>query len=135
LDKKDVFSYKTANSSGAGAGDELALSFQKFKESFNELVYRFPHTYYLTDACVNNCVEYYLQRKLLPCFSYQAIDGIKKLLEKYFSIQNCQNVFVRKFVLEALTKKLHEYNKFEQKSFAVSCFEFLLGPFKKTTGI
>jgi len=32
---------------------------------------------------------------------------------------------VRKFVLEALTKRLHDYNKLDQKSFAVSAISLL----------
>ncbi len=106
--------------------EEISLIFQKFKESFYELVYRFPHTYYLTETCINNCIEYYLQRKLLPCFNQEAIKGIKMLLEKYFSIGQSQNIIVRKFVLDALVKKLHDYNKFDQKSFAVSLIKSLI---------
>ncbi len=100
--------------------DEISLIFQKFKESFYELVYKFPHIYYLTDSCINNCIDYYLQRKYLPCINQSAINGIKMILEKYFCIKNSQNIAVRKFVLDAVSKKLHEYKKNDQKSFAVN---------------
>lgn len=126
LDKKDVFNFKTSNS--IVPGDEIALNFQKFKESFYELVYRFPHTYYLTEQCINSCIEYYLQRKLLPHLNTEAIDGIKMLLEKYLWIKQCQNISVRKFVFEALNKKLHDYNKFDQKIFAEDVIRLALLP-------
>ena len=126
LDKKDVFNYKTSNCHSTG--DEIAVNFQKFKESFYELVYKFPHTYYLTDSCINSCIEYYLQRKLLPYLNTEAIDGIKMLLEKYFLIKQCQNISVRKFVLEAVSKKLHDYNKYDQKMFAEDVIRIALLP-------
>ena len=132
LDKKEVFSYKTALTAGSlppGAtahclsaslsNDEISLMFQRFKESFHELVYKFPHTYYLTETCINNCIEYYLQRKCLPCFGGEGIEGVRMLLVKYFSVHQCQNMAVRKFMLEALSRKLHDYKKFDQQCFAV----------------
>lgn len=144
LDKKDVFSYKTSNtaiqplqtpSSGALSpgsscliGDEIAFNFQKFKESFYELVFKFPHTYYLTESCINNCIEFYLQRKLLPCYNLEAVSGIKQLLEKYFRINQCHNIVVRKFVLDTLSKKLHDYKKFDQKLFAEDIIRLALLP-------
>ena len=94
--------------------------FQRFKESFHELVYKFPHTYYLTETCINNCIEFYLQRKCLPYFGGEAVDGVRMLLVKYFSVHQCQNMAVRKFMLEALSRKLHEYKKFDQQCFAVN---------------
>lgn len=98
--------------------DEMAANFQKFKESFYELVYKFPHIHYLTEACVNKCIEFYLLHKLRPCFNLEAIEGIRSLLDKFYDIKQCQNLIVRKFVLGTLTKKLHEYNKYDQKFFA-----------------
>lgn len=136
LDKKDVFSYKTNNatpgplsppgSSGQQhsqsqspmTSEEMALNFQKFKETFYELVYKFPHIHYLTETCVNKCIEFYLLHKLRPCFNEEAMQGIRSLLDKFYCIKQCQNLIVRKFVLGTLTKKLFDYNKYDQKFFA-----------------
>ena len=97
--------------------EETTLIFQEFKDSFYELIYKFPHTKYLKDNCINNCIDYYFQRKLLPCFGNESVKEIKVLLEKYFSIKKKHNLGVRKFLIEILHKKLKEYYKTDQKSF------------------
>ena len=135
LDKKEVFSYKTTNfatksdkevsnlfSSSATSllknsivnNEDTAWIFNEFKETFYELVYKFPNIKYLKDSCVNNCVDYYLQRKLLPSYgTNNSVKGIKSLLEKYFLLQvninSRPNVAIRKFVCDMLHKKLNYY--------------------------
>ena len=105
LDKKEMFNYKTGSSN-----EELFISYQKFKESFYELVHKFPHISYLSvsnqsefkwdrfilaelfkDPCVTNCIEHYLQRKCLPGYNANAIADIGQLLDKYFrqNIEDC----------------------------------------------
>lgn len=132
LDLKDVFSYKTTNkettnqsllrnASSASLNkeniDESTLIFQKFKESFYDLVYKFPRANYLKDNCINNCIDFYLMRKFLPIYSSQSIDGIRTLLEKYLKIKNQYNITVRKFVIDVLHRKIKEYYNMDHKSF------------------
>ena len=144
LDKKEVFSYKTTNfatksdkevsnlfSSSATSllknsiinNEDTAWIFNEFKETFYELVYKFPNFKYLKDSCVNNCVDYYLQRKLLPSYgTNNSVKGIKSLLEKYFLLQvninSRPNVAIRKFVCDLLHKKLNYYFTTDQSTFA-----------------
>ena len=113
LDKKDVFNYKT----GTSSDDSLAVVLQKFRDSFAEIVFKFPHISYLSDTCINNCVEYYLSRKFLPSHAKHSIKGISQLIEKYFCIRNSKNCQVRKNVIEAVCRKLFDYNRIEYKTF------------------
>lgn len=152
LDLKEVFSYKTSstqkdpqtttsstsstsllrNSSSANLNkenlEEATWIFQKFKESFYELVYKFPRSNYLKENCINNCIEFYLLRKLLPLLGNVSISGIKDLLEKYLSVKNKHNITVRKFVIEALHKKLKDFFTLEQKHFAEEVIKEVLIP-------
>jgi hypothetical protein len=113
LDKKDVFNYKT----GMSSDDSLAVVLQKFRDSFSEIVFKFPHINYLSDACINNCVEYYLSRKFLPSHGKHSIKGISQLIEKYFCIKNSKNCQVRKNAIDAVCRKLFDYNRIEYKTF------------------
>ncbi|CAF0862230.1 unnamed protein product [Brachionus calyciflorus] len=138
LDLKDVFTYKTSNKENLNQSnsnqsllrnastaslnkeniDESTLIFLKFKESFYDLVYKFPPaSNYLKDNCINNCIEFYLQRKFLPIYGSVSINGIKELLEKYLSIKNQFNINVRRYVVDALHRKIKEYFNIDQKSF------------------
>ncbi|RNA11928.1 hypothetical protein BpHYR1_032478, partial [Brachionus plicatilis] len=133
LDIKDVFSYKTSqkesssgqtlfrNPSSASLNsdnlEELSFIMYKFKEAFYDLVYKFPRPNYLKDNCINNCVDFYLQRKFLPIFGPQSIEGIKNLLEKYLAVRNKFSIVVRKNLIEALHRKINEYFQMDHKSF------------------
>lgn len=143
LDKKDVFNYKTSSSTGAVGGsggninssnsistsnvpttsnatdDGNAVVLQKFKDNFHTLVYNFPHISYLNDSCINNCIDYYLGRKLLPTHGKNSIHGIKQLIERYFLIKQNKPIKleIRKNILELACKKLFDYNRIEYKTF------------------
>ncbi len=145
LDKKEVFSYKTSSnfptksdkevsnlfSSSATSllknsmvnNEDTAGIFNEFKETFYELIYKFPNFKYLKESCVNNCVDYYLQRKLLPSYgTNNSVKGIKSLLEKYFLIHvNCNskpNVTTLKYLSDLLHKMLNYYFTTDQSTFA-----------------
>ncbi len=97
---------------------EAAWTFQNFKDSFYELVYKFPNPVYLKDNCINNCIDYYLQKKLLPAFGVESLNGIKDLLEKYFSIKNKHTCFVRKFLIDTLHKRIKSFYQNDNSTFA-----------------
>ncbi len=124
LDKKDVFNYKTGND--RINSDDLIL--QKFKENFHDLVYKFPFITYLSESCISNCIEYYLHRKLVPSQGKHAIKGIHQLIEKYFSIKNSKNCQVRKNLIDAVIRKLFDYNRTEYNTFIDDVIEQALLP-------
>jgi hypothetical protein len=64
--------------------EDMTWIFQKFKQSFYEIIYKFSHANYLKDSCLNNCIDFYLNRKLLPRYGNESIKNLKELLEKYF---------------------------------------------------
>ena len=141
LDKKEVFSYKTAPPSKENKeqtasllkanAEDTGYIFNEYKETFYELVYSFPNAKYLRDSCVNNCIDYYLQKKHVPCFgTQQSVKGIRCLLAKYFCVTAAgkQSVAVRRFVCELLQKKLAYYAKTDQSTFAEDVMQFALVP-------
>lgn len=93
-----------SNLAGGENLDDPTWIFYKFKSSFYELVYKFPHTAYLKvkliyqkhqqkrinmyfitqETCINNCIDFYLNLKLLPHYGNESIRKTKALLDKYF---------------------------------------------------
>lgn len=140
LDSKDVFSYKTgqidSNSSQINLKnsanltsenlEELSFIMYKFKESFYDLVYNFPCPNYLKDHCINNCVDFYLNRKFLPIYGSQSIGGIKTLLEKYICLPNQFSIVVRKNLIDSIHRKIKEYFQMDHKSFIEQLIEHVL---------
>jgi hypothetical protein len=102
-------SFTQAQRDSTSSEESNILKFHKFQDVFYELVYKFPYANYLKDNCLNNCIDYYLQRKYLPYYGDDAINGINVLLEKYFSIQKQHSPIVRKFLIDSLHKRLKEF--------------------------
>ena len=119
LDKKEVFAYKTSKQdTTAGQNDDMTWLFQRFKESFYDLVYKFPFANkYLNQNCINNCIEFYFQRKLLPSFGKETIKQISIILDKYLNIKNRYSINVRKYIVETIHRRLKEYYGGDQKIF------------------
>ena len=70
-------------SNSNSGGDEASWLIQRYKEIFYDVVYRFPHDKYLKERCLNNCIDYHLQRKLVPSLGNEAIVNIERVLWKY----------------------------------------------------
>lgn len=142
LDIKDVFSYKTSQKeSSSGQGlirnpssvslnsdniEELSFIMYKFKESFYDLVYKFPRPNYLKDTCINNCIDFNIHRKFLPIFGSHSIEGIKVLLEKYLGVSNQFSITVRKNLIETLHRKIKDYYQMDHKAFIEQLIEQVL---------
>ncbi len=73
--------------------DEASWLIQRYKEIFYDVVYRFPHDKYLKERCLNNCVDYHIQRKLVPSLGNEAIVSIERVLWKYLRFA-CRADFV-----------------------------------------
>jgi len=64
----------------------------------------------------------------VPSQGKHALKGLHQLIEKYYSIKNSRNCQVRKNVIDAVNRKLFDYNRAEYKTFIDDVIEQALLP-------